>query len=136
MFCPECGKPLPEARTAVCPSCKKPVVLPPGALSEAPKRRVSKLCTAALLFGVGTSVFGMLTFLSRTRNTDLNVLGAVAAGTFFLAPLACIFGLAGVIVRLVRHDLKGAPRAIAGLILGLAFGALAAYCLLRRILFY
>ena len=135
MFCPECGKALPNASTRVCPSCKTSVLLPPGAVF-APIRTVSKRCTAALILGLLTALFGTLTLLCRILDTRLPVLGAAAGTTFFLAPLACVFGLMGVLVRLRHPEKRGLIRAVLGLLLGLLFGALAAYCVLRRMLLY
>lgn len=93
----------------------------------------SKLSTAALILGTGAFVFAVLTLIGRMLALDLRVLGAVATATFFLAPLACCFGLAGIIVR-IRRTAYGLPSAIAGLLLGLVSGAGAAYLLLARVL--
>ena len=96
----------------------------------------SKICSAALLLGAGTVVFGVFTLILRMLGADLRLLGAVAAVTFFLAPLACVFGLSGMIIRAKNRHKRGLPSAIIGLIFGVAFGLLAAACLLGRILFY
>ena len=93
----------------------------------------SKLSTAALILGTGAFVFAVLTLIGRMLALDLRVLGAIATATFFLAPLACCFGAAGIIVRIRRAKL-GLPSAIAGLLLGLASGIGAAYLLLARVL--
>lgn len=141
MFCPECGRPLPDANTAFCPHCGnrveipiQPVRIPVTAQTEtaAPKR--SRLCTAALLLGVGTFVFGMLTLTCKlTQGIAFRMMAIVAVITFFFAPLACCFGVAGIISR-ARSRKKGLPSAIIGLILGLVFGLVAAICLLARVL--
>ena len=154
MFCPECGRALPVDPARFCPFCGKRIVLPQQAQpAEGPAPipnpepalipkpepapvTMSKRCTAALLLGTGTCVCGMLTVICRMLGTDLRLLGTVAAGTFFLAPLACVFGLFGILVRIKNPNRRGLFRAIAGLVLGLVFGAVAAYCVLRRILFY
>ena len=162
MFCPDCGKELPQALVRFCPFCGSRIpTLPPQDESDTETPELSeesaptptelqpepvqpepcepsqsKLCTAALLLGTGTFLFGMLTLICRILKTDLRVLAAVANLTFFLAPLACAFGLAGIIVRIRNPKKRGLFRAIFGLVLGLAFGVLAAYCLLKRILFY
>ena len=141
MFCPECGRPLPDANTAFCPHCGnrveipiQPVRIPVTAQTEtaAPKR--SRLCTAALLLGVGTFVFGMLTLTCKlTQGIAFRMMAIVAVITFFFAPLACCFGVFGVAARIRNRDKKGMPSALIGLLLGLAFGLLAAYCLFIRI---
>lgn len=143
MFCPECGKPLPNELVRICPSCNTSFYVPeqtddapeqpiqPEIRSVAGKR--AKRSTAALLLGVGTFVFGMLTLLGKLLRFDLRILYAAAAATFFLAPLACCFGVFGVAARIRNRDKKGMPSALIGLLLGLAFGLLAAYCLLIRI---
>ena len=141
MFCPECGKPLPDAAARFCAFCGKPVVLPPDAVLEMHRnepaiRSVSKRCTAALLLGTGTFIGSMTTLICRILETDLRVLGAVSAATFFLAPLACVFGAAGIAARIGHPEKRGLFRASAGLLLGLIFGALAAYCVLKRMLLY
>lgn len=93
----------------------------------------SKLSTAALILGTGAFVFAVLTLIGRMLALNLRVLGAIATATFFLAPLACCFGAAGIIARIRRAKL-GLPSAIAGLLLGLVSGAGAAYLLLARVL--
>ena len=174
MFCPECGRALPDAKAHFCPFCGNRIILPPDLQTaaetplnapetpepqtaaetypnapetpepEAPAAPIgqesavsrSKICTAALLLGTGTVVSGMFTLILRILNADLRVLGAAAVTTFFFAPLACVFGLCGIVVRAKDPHKRGLPSAIFGLALGLAFGLVAAYCLLRRILFY
>ena len=153
MFCPECGSALPDAGAHFCPFCGSRIVIPTeietpeiapltareeAAQPQEPQKPVtrSKICSAALLLGAGTLVFGMFTLILRILNADLRVLGAAAAVTFFLAPLACIFGLAGIIVRAANPQKRGLPSAIVGLLLGLSFGLLAVVCLLGRILAY
>ena len=138
MFCPECGKPLPDATVRVCPYCLTAFEVPvqPEEVFKAapePERRKSKRSTAALLLGVGTFVFGMLTLLGKLLRFDLRILYGTAAATFFLAPLACCFGLFGIIARAKNAEKRGLPSAIIGLLLGLSFGLLAAYCLFFRI---
>ena len=163
MFCPECGQPLPEA-ARFCPNCGTRVSLPQkvqllkneadgpsqqakteessspnpaaAAFAEQPGNTSSKRCTAALLLGTGTCLFGMLTLICRLLATDLRILGVTATVTFFLAPLACIFGLIGIVMRIVNPKTRGLFRAVFGLLLGLLFGALAAICLLKRVLYY
>ena len=107
----------------------------PAATAEPVKlpKAQSKLSTAALILGTGAFVFAMLTLIGRMLALNLRVLGAIATATFFLAPLACCFGAAGIIVRIRRAKL-GLPSAIAGLLLGLASGTGAAYLLLGRML--
>ena len=174
MFCPECGRALPDAKAHFCPFCGSRIILPPDLQTaaetplnapetpepqtaaetypnapetpepEAPAAPIgqepavsrSKICTAALLLGTGTVVCGMVTLILRILNADLRVLGAAATATFFFAPLACVFGLCGIVVRTRNPQKRGLPSAIFGLLFGLAFGLVAAYCLLRRILFY
>lgn len=157
MFCPECGRALPEPGMRFCPFCGSRIVVPAEAETSVSERQSatetvetepraktavqpqpthSKICTAALLLGTGTVIFGMFTLVLRMLNADLRVLGTVSAVTFFLAPLACIFGLAGIVVRAANRQKRGLPSAICGLLFGLAFGALAAVALLSRILFY
>ena len=135
MFCPECGKPLPDASIRTCPSCGTTFEAPeqPEAPAPAPERKTCKRSTAALLLGVGTFVFGMLTLLCKLLRFDLRILYCTAAATFFLAPLACCFGFAGILARIQSPEKRGLPSAITGLILGLAFGLLAAYCLIMRV---
>ena len=138
MFCPECGRPLPDADTKFCPNCGSRVEIPEQPVAAqtepaAPKR--SGICTAALLLGVGTFVFGTLTLTCRlVQGISVRVMAAVAIITFFLAPLACCFGVAGIISRARNPQKKGLPSAIVGLLLGLVFGLVAAACLLARIL--
>ena len=142
MFCPECGQPLPDPQAPFCPSCGSRIVLPPDAPilaqepPQPPERTPSKRSTAALILGTGTLLFGMLTLICRMLHTDIRVLGAVSVVTFFLAPLSCIFGLSGIVTRIAHPEKGGLCRAIFGLLFGLVFGALAAYCLLKRILYF
>lgn len=142
MFCPECGKPLPNEVVRICPSCGTAFLVPEQAahIDTAPAEKARternghcRRSTAALLFGVGTFVFGMLTLLERLLAMDLRILYGTATVTFFLAPLACCFGLSGIVARIRDREKCGLPSAIVGLLLGLAFGLLAAYCLLMRI---
>ena len=107
----------------------------PSATAEPVKlpKAQSKLSTAALILGTGAFVFAVLTLIGRMLALNLRVLGAIATATFFFAPLACCFGLAGIIVR-IRRTAYGLPSAIAGLLLGLVSGAGAAYLLLARVL--
>ena len=128
MFCPECGKPLPDAAMRTCPSCGMTFEIPeqPEMPVEEPERKTCKRSAAALLLGVGTFVFGMLTLLAKLLSFDLRILYCTAAATFFLAPLACCFGFAGIVARIQSPEKRGLPSAIVGLILGLAFGLLAA----------
>ena len=98
-----------------------------------PERKTCKRSAAALLLGVGTFVFGMLTLMGKLLSFDLRILYCTAAATFFFAPLACCFGFAGIIARIQSPEKRGLPSAIIGLLLGLAFGLLAAYCLIMRI---
>lgn len=132
MFCPECGKPLPDASLRVCPNCGTAFEVPnqPDAPEDKPH---CKRSATALLFGTGTFVFGMLTLLGKILCFDLKILYGTAVVTFFLAPLACCFGLFGIVARIRNPQKRGLPSAIAGLILGLAFGLLAAYCLVMRV---
>ncbi len=137
MFCPECGRPLPNADAQFCPHCGNRVeipVEPVAAQTEPPAPKRSRLCTAALLLGVGTFVFGMLTLTCRlVQGIAFRMMAIVAVITFFFAPLACCFGVAGIISR-AHSRKKGLPSAIIGLILGLVFGLVAAVCLLARVL--
>ena len=132
MFCPECGKPLPDATIRVCPNCGTAFEVP-NQLEATEDRAHCKRSGAALLLGAGTFVFGMLTLLGRLMNFELRILYGTAAVTFFLAPLACCFGLFGIVARIRNPQKRGLPSAIAGLLLGLAFGLLAAYCLVMRV---
>ena len=75
----------------------------------------------------------MLTLLGKLLRFDLKILYATAAATFFLAPLACVLGVLGIAARVKSPEKRGLPSAIAGLVLGLVFGLLAAYCLFLRI---
>ena len=149
MFCPECGSPLESSAIKFCPNCGSRVIapavpetaqIPPLSASETvPKAQEqpvthSKLCTAALLLGAGAFVLAVLTLICRMLSLDLRVLGAVATGVFFLAPLACCFGVAGIIVRARNRHKRGLPSAIFGLLLGLVSGAAASYLLLARML--
>ena len=136
MFCPECGRPLPDESVRICPNCGTAFTVPeqPAPVLREPERKPHcKRSAAALLLGAGTFVFGMLTLLGRLMNFELRILYGTAAVTFFLAPLACCFGLFGIVARIRNPQKRGLPSAIAGLILGLAFGLLAAYCLVMRV---
>lgn len=132
MFCPECGRPLPDGSVRICPNCGTAFTVPEQAAVPEKKPRC-KRSTAALLLGVGTFVFGMLTLLEKLLNFDLRILYGTAAITFFLAPLACCFGLSGIVARIRSSEKRGLPSAIVGLLFGLAFGLLAAYCLVMRV---
>ncbi len=160
MYCPECGHPLERAEIKFCPNCGKrvippaapeTVVAPPLSAQNGPQEPVaapaaepaapaekpvthSKLCTAALLLGAGAFVFAVLTAAARVMALDLRLLGALATGAFFLAPLACCFGVAGIVVRIANRHKRGLPSAIAGLLLGLLSGGAASYLLLARVL--
>lgn len=153
MFCPECGHPLESAEVKFCPNCGSRVIAPtvPEPAEKTPQDAsqsasepqteplpqepvtTSKLCTAALLLGAGAFVFAVLTCVARVLSLDLRIMGAIATGAFFLAPLACCFGVFGIVARAKDREKRGLPSAIAGLLLGLVFGLLAAYCLLLRI---
>lgn len=135
MFCPECGNPLPDAAVRVCPSCGTAFEIPeqPTQPAAEPERKTCKRSTAALLFGVGTFVFGMMTLMGKILSFDLRILYCTAAAAFFCAPLACCFGFAGIIARIQSPEKRGLPSAIIGMVLGLAFGILAAYCLMMRV---
>ena len=135
MFCPECGKPLPDASIRTCPSCGTTFEVPeqPETMAPASERRTCKRSVAALLLGVGTFVFSVLTLLGKLLRFDLRILYGTAAAAFFFAPLACCFGLFGIIARAKNTEKRGLPSAIIGLLLGLVFGLLAAYCLVMRI---
>ena len=130
MFCPECGKPLPDASLRICPCCGTAFEVPE---QPEPERKTCKRSAAALLLGVGTFVFGMLTLLGKLMRFDLRILYCTAAATFFFAPLACCFGFAGILARIQSREKRGLPSAIVGLVLGLALGLLAAYCLVMRV---
>ena len=150
MFCPECGHPLEYEDAKFCSNCGKRVIppavpetaeIPPLSASERipqdrPEEPVthSKLCTAALLLGAGTFVFAGLTLIAHVLKLDLKVFGAIATAVFFLAPLACCFGVAGIVVRIKNRYKRGLPSAIVGLLLGLVCGCAAAYLLLSRML--
>ena len=148
MFCPECGHPLESEAVKFCPNCGKRVIAPaaPETVEETPLSASqsvqepaepatrSKLCTAALLLGAGTFVFAVLTLIARMLDLHLMALGTVATGAFFLAPLACCFGIAGIAVRIANRHKRGLPSAIVGLVLGLVCGCAAAYLLLSRML--
>ena len=160
MFCPECGKPLPDEVVRVCPNCGTAFFVPEDAVrveretphiadeapapaeeapyaEEAPHAAPVGRCrrsTAALLLGVGTFVFGMLTLLEKLLAIDLRILYGTAAVTFLFAPLACCFGVAGIVVRARNRNMRGLPSAIIGLLLGLLCGAGASYLLLSRML--
>lgn len=135
MFCPECGRPLPDETVRTCPNCGTMFEIPeqPDAAVPEPERKSSKRSKAALLLGAGTFVFGMLTLLGKLLRFDLRILYGTAAVTFFLAPLACVLGVLGIAARVKSPEKRGLPSAIAGLVLGLVFGLLAAYCLFLRI---
>ena len=136
MFCPECGRPLPDESVRICPNCGTAFTVPeqPAPVLREPERKPHcKRSAAALLLGVGTFVFGMLTLLERLLDFDLKILYGTAVVTFFLAPLACCFGLSGIVARIRDREKRGLPSAIVGLLLGLVFGLLAAYCLVMRV---
>ncbi len=148
MFCPECGHPLKSADVKFCPNCGnrvippatvEPTEIPPLSASErvptekTEERSASKRCTAALLLGAGTFVFAVLTCIARILAVDLRALRLVATGAFFLAPLACCFGILGIAVC-IKHKKRGLPSAIIGLLLGLFGGLATGYLLLGRIL--
>ena len=154
MFCPECGHPLESAEVKFCPNCGSRVIAPtvPEPAEKTPQDAsqsasepqteplpqepvtTSKLCTAALLLGAGAFVFAVLTCVARVLSLDLRIMGAIATGAFFLAPLACCFGIAGIVVRCRHRRKRGLPSAIFGLLLGLISGAAASYLLLARVL--
>ncbi len=119
-------EPADAAQTSTNPS--EPVLQTGGSVTR------SKLCTAALLLGAGAFVFAMLTLICRMLSLNLHVFGAVATGVFFLAPLACCFGIAGIVVRAKNRNKRGLPAAIIGLLLGLLCGGCASYLLLSRLL--
>ncbi len=133
MFCPECGRPLPNAEVRVCPCCGTAFEIPEQPAELSRTRKTCRRSVAALLFGVGTFTFGMLTLLCKRMGFELRILYGAAAVTFFLAPLACGFGVFGIAARIRNREKRGLPSAITGLLLGLAFGLLAACCLLWRI---
>ena len=133
MFCPECGRPLPDETVRICPVCKTAFEVPEQPAASEPDRKSSKRSKAALLLGAGTFVFGMLTLLGKLIGFDLRILYGTAAATFFCAPLACCFGFLGILARIQSPEKRGLPSAIAGFVLGLVFGLLAAYCLFLRI---
>ena len=133
MFCPECGRPLPNATVRICPLCNTAFEIPEPPVRTVGVQKSCKRSVAALLFGVGTFTFGMLTLLCKCMGFELRLLYASAAVTFFLAPLACGFGVFGIAARIGSREKRGLPSAITGFLLGLAFGLLAAYCLLWRI---
>lgn len=133
MFCPECGRPLPDETVRTCPVCGTAFEIPEQPAVSEPEQKSSKRSRAALLLGAGTFVFGMLTLLGKLMRFDLRIMYATAAMTFFFAPLACVLGILGIAARVKSPEKRGLPSAIAGLLLGLLFGLLAAYCLLMRI---
>ena len=136
MFCPECGRPLPDESVRICPNCGIAFTVPeqPAPVLREPERKPHcKRSAAALLLGAGTFVFGMLTLLGKILCFDLKILYGTAVVTFFLAPLACCFGLSGIVARIRDREKRGLPSAIVGLLLGLVFGLLAAYCLVMRV---
>ena len=136
MLCPECGRPLPDESVRICPNCGTAFTVPeqPAPVLREPERKPHcKRSAAALLLGAGTFVFGMLTLLGRLLDFDLKILYGTAVVTFFLAPLACCFGLSGIVARIRDREKRGLPSAIVGLLLGLVFGLLAAYCLVMRV---
>lgn len=138
MFCPECGHPLENESIKFCPNCGSkivpPAVVEPAVPKPTPEKpRTSKRSTAALLFGAGTFVFAVFALICRVLEVDLRLLGSVATVAFFFAPLACCFGVLGIVAR-VQQKKRGLPSAIAGLLLGFIFGLLSAYLLLGRIL--
>lgn len=94
----------------------------------------SKRCTAALLLGAGAFVFAVLTAIARELALDLRILRILAAGAYFLAPLACCFGILGIVATAKNKRKRGLPSAIAGLLLGLLAGVAASYLLLARML--
>lgn len=102
---------------------------------ETPRLKTrSKRSTAALVLGLLAAAFAALTLLCRHFRIDLRLLYAAAAATFFLAPPAVCLGILGISARVTDREKRGLPRAILGLILGLAAGSLAAWCLLMRML--
>ena len=136
MFCPECGHPLPDETVRTCPVCGAVFEVPEQPTHFTPTEEEKTGCKrskAALLLGAGTFVFGMLTLLGKMVGFNLKILYGTAAATFFFAPLACVLGILGIAARVKNHEKRGLPSAIAGLLLGLLFGLLAAYCLLMRI---
>ena len=135
MFCPECGKPLENAEIRTCPFCGTTFEIPEQPEPPLPEaeRKTCRRSAAALLFGAATFVFGMLTLLCKLLSFDLRILYGTAAATFFCAPLACCFGFLGILARIQSPEKRGLPSAVAGLLLGLAFGLLAAYCLFLRV---
>ena len=133
MFCPECGRPLPDETVRTCPVCGTVFEIPEQPSVSEPEQKSSKRSRAALLLGAGTFVFGMLTLLGKLMRFDLRIMYATAAMTFFFAPLACVFGILGIAARVKSPEKRGLPSAIIGLVLGLVFGLLAAYCLFLRI---
>lgn len=135
MFCPECGRPLPDATVRTCPSCGTTFEIPeqPDTAGSEPKRVFCKRSVTALLLGAGTFFFGMLTLLGKLLHVDLRILYGTATAAFFFAPLACCFGMSGIVARIRDREKRGLLPAIIGLLLGLVFGLLAAYCLFLRI---
>ncbi len=122
------------------PMVAEPVETPPDTQHSEPRAAQdepvthSKRCTAALLLGAGTFVFAVLTMTAYVLKLDLRLLGTLATGAFFLAPLACCFGILGIAVRIKHKRKRGLPSAIIGLLLGLCCGLVTAYLLLARIL--
>ncbi len=103
--------------------------------TETPRSKTrSKRSAAAFVLGLLAAVFAVLTLLCRHFRLDLRLLYAAAAATFFLAPPACCLGVLGIAARAKDREKRGLPRAILGLVLGLAAGLLAAYCLAMRML--
>lgn len=102
-----------------------------GGFGAGAKKLQAQQSGAAL--GAGTFVFGMLTLLGKLMRFDLRIMYATAAMTFFFAPLACVLGILGIAARVKSPEKRGLPSAIIGLVLGLVFGLLAAYCLVMRV---
>ena len=87
MFCPECGKPLPDAAVRTCPCCGTTFEVPEQPTPTAPEseRKTCKRSAAALLLGSASVVWYLPALLGVSVLTGLLIGGLAAAVLHALA---------------------------------------------------